>query len=69
MTSYDYEVRAYDAAVNESAWISVLSVTTHAEPPVESDLIDFGADWKYLDDGVYPGSAWTDAGMVSPGRL
>ena len=24
---------------------------------------DFGADWKYLDDGVYPGSAWTDAGF------
>lgn len=45
------------------------------KPPVGSEIISFGAVWKYLDDGSNQGNAWTARGfddrawMAGPARL
>ncbi|MDG2114127.1 MAG: hypothetical protein P8N02_16130, partial [Actinomycetota bacterium] len=59
-TAYDYEAEAFDAAGNRSARSVVLTVTTAAAPPVESDLLAMGSVWSYPDTGLYPGGSWVD---------
>ena len=58
-TAYSYTVTALDAAGNASDPSSPLVVTTDL-PPFQSDLLDPGAIWSYLDDGSDPGAGWAD---------
>ena len=57
---YDYTVVARDPSGNESGSSDALEVSTPVGP---TELIAFGDDWKFLDDGSNQGTAWEAVGF------
>ncbi len=66
-TTYQYAVRALDAAGNVGPFSPALDVTTGEAPPQPDTLVALDAVWRYLDDGVGPSPDWVTGGFDDAG--